>query len=178
MKSALRYLSLALASSALLLGPGQAIAGGGDWGGGRGPGSRIRDVDVCFDSYDNDLRVRFKATGPRRYGFTVDAFLSGNASCNGNDSWGHSSNYYEAFDNICTDPDTAYRVWGNRYEASLGLFDIAGYDNNYDYCGSRNGDFESFDWDGINVRIDGRQFYFDQNEIDDCDADWWDDSWN
>ena len=180
MKSALRYLSLALASSALMLGPGEAIAGGNDWGWGgwwgHRPAPRISNVDVCVDDYTNELQVFFKATPPGLYpAFPIDATLYGAALCGCADGCGNAS-FSAVFAGICTEPDVAYRVKGNRYFGSIDLFGIDGFDGAYGYCDG-HGAFGGFDWDYITLRIDGYEYPIPADAIPSCNDGWWGDSW-
>jgi hypothetical protein len=190
MKSALRFLSLALTSAAMMLGPGQAIAGD-EWDGGKGFGkdrfggrgrghgkskdSRIRDVDLCVDYYSGEVNVRFKALGggnPHSRDFDVALEIDGEAVCECiGDKGGKDRSEIVIFDDVCSEEEHAYRERGNKYEATFYFEDL-----DHLIC-SRPGDvIVELDLDHVKVLIDDCEYRPDF--VGYCDDDRYDDWWH
>lgn len=221
MKSSLRLLSLAVASTALMLGPGQAIAGGdwwddecdenndyGRWSDTRGRrgmdrfdrfdrydrydrfdrfdrGRRdrerfererervrdrgYRDVRLCVDTYDRELRVEFRGySADRRYydDVKVAAFLTGYSSCQCASSGELDDRYLDEYS--CDYQDIYQTSYG--YETTFDLDLLAG-----DFCG---GDaFVGIELDEIVVVIDRFEFSFGLDDIEACDSSFDDAQW-
>jgi hypothetical protein len=76
MKSKYGFLSAAFVAASVLLGSGEASAGGNGWWGRVGYGSlRVREVNACIDTYTASLRVAIRAPGA---GFCNDLAVSAN----------------------------------------------------------------------------------------------------
>lgn len=83
MKSKYGVFSAAFVAASVLLGSGEASAGGNAWWGRAGYGVfGVREIFACIDDFTAELRLAFRAPGSRgRNGFVVSADLWGDAVC-------------------------------------------------------------------------------------------------
>ena len=83
MNSKYGVLSAAFVAASVLLGSGDASAGGNSWWGRAGYGVfGIREIHACIDGFTSELRLAFRAPGSRgRPSFVVAAALWGDAVC-------------------------------------------------------------------------------------------------
>lgn len=163
MNSSLRAMSLIFASTALLLGPGQAIAGddwgkggdwdkGGDWGKGDDwdkdddwDGDDIRNLRVCYDDDKQELRVKFDYRDNGWYDKHHDDYndnrdvqlviLDGEAVCEKSPGRGrgHGLRKVEDLYGVCLEEEACHTS-GCGYEAIFDLEDLHICKGNRDLC--------------------------------------------
>jgi hypothetical protein len=188
MNSSLRTLSLVVASAALILGPGQAIAGdwgndsgrsADDWGkgddwdkGDKWNGDDYSDFRVCYDDVDDELRVKFRYRDDGWYNghksdYDVDrdievTIVDGEAICQKFPGRGHGRGLrkVENLAGLCLE-ERACHTDGCWYEAEFDIADEVDCRGNREFCGA--------DIDEVLLRIDGHECLV---RVSDCRSGW------